>query len=144
MHCVTQLKGNKNENRCCFEEHSKAVTFHTHELMGRVQPVNTLFQTQLTVFFFSMLMPTLIHAQIKKKSQKPITYHFPLIEDKPSLFSLHGIYRSRPPVLQTCFCTCIPPRNFHATRAIYLSVCLSVWLSVLLENSGNNLFRTRL
>ena len=32
-------KKEKNENRCCFEAHSKVtevVTFHTHELMGHV------------------------------------------------------------------------------------------------------------
>ena len=47
-----------------------------------------LFQTYLlTVFCFSMLMPTSMHAQIKKKLSKN-DYHFPLREDKPSLSSL--------------------------------------------------------
>ena len=40
LHALHNLaKKEKNENRCCFEAHSKAtevVTFHTHELMGHV------------------------------------------------------------------------------------------------------------
>ena len=32
----TKKKNKTKENRCCFEAHSKAVTFHTHKLMGRV------------------------------------------------------------------------------------------------------------
>ena len=35
LHILAKRK-KKKENRCCFEEHSKTVTFHNHELMGRV------------------------------------------------------------------------------------------------------------
>ena len=62
------------------------------------------FVNLLTVFCFSMLMPTLIHAEVKKKTLKN-DYHFALREDNP----------------RTPDMLFITPRNFHATREEILS-----------------------
>ena len=88
-HCITyELKRKKGKTIVVLKH-----TFHTHALMSRVQPVNTLFETYflfivnlLTVFSFSMLMP-IDTCAIKKKLSKN-GYHFALREDKPSSSSL--------------------------------------------------------
>ena len=37
------LRAKKKENRCCFEAYSKAVTFHTHELIWVLFSLSTLY-----------------------------------------------------------------------------------------------------
>ena len=64
------------------------------------------FGNLLIVFCFSMLMPTLIHAQIKKRLLKTIITS---LQERINL------------ALPTCFCNSITPRNFHATRKEILS-----------------------
>ena len=59
------------------------------------------FVNLLIVFCFSMLMPTLIHAQIKKRLLKTIITS---LQERINL------------ALPTCYCNSITPRNFHATR----------------------------
>ena len=48
------------------------MTFHTHGLVSRVQPVNTLFQIQFPFLLFLDANSKLIRAEMKKTSQKTV------------------------------------------------------------------------
>ena len=64
------------------------------------------FVNLFIVFCFSMLMPTVIHTQIKKRLLRTIMTS---LQERINL------------ALPTCFCNSITPRNFHATRKEILS-----------------------
>ena len=107
MHCTIQEFKRKKENRCCFEAHSKAVTFHTITSLWNVFSLSTLyFKLNFLCESFDRFLFLDAHANFDTCSNKKKTlkndYHFALREDK-----------SRTPAF---LCNSITPRDFHAKR----------------------------
>ena len=105
------VKKKKKENRCCFEAHSKAVTFHTITSLWNVFSLSTLyFKLNFLCESFDPFLFLNAHANFdtcwnKEKKTLKNDYHVGLREDNP----------------RTPDMLFITPRNFHATREEILS-----------------------
>ena len=131
MHFMTYELKRKKRKPLLFWRILRAVTFHTHGLVSRVQPVNTLFQTyHFLSFCFSTLIPNWYVLKWRKTSQKTVIIsHKERIRPLyPLLFRIHrnsrtpdvkGITMGRGPIWGFILWDLSPGKNALGTRLLY-------------------------
>ena len=106
------VKKKKGKNRCCFEAHSKAVTFHTITSLWVVFSLSTLyFKLNFLCESFDRFLFLDAHSSFDtcSNNKRLLKTIITSLQERINL------------ALPTCFCNSITRRNFHATRREILS-----------------------